>query len=169
MTNTKIHLLAYLFLVISIYMTSCIFVPKKVPDQENQECLLVTKSLTIDYYTNSDMIDEAVDEMVNAIALDCHEPECLILLAPLITITAGSFIVSGSIVVVGNTINWIEEQGRCDDSVTRQTITSLITSTKELGGHVVDTGNELIEWFKQQASDTKPNNLHQKHHKEERP
>jgi hypothetical protein len=134
-------------------MLSCLFLPNTVPDEKDQECLLVTKSLTIEYYTSPDLIDEAVDEMVNAIARDCREPECLILLAPVITISAGSFIVSGSIVVVGNTIHWIEEQGRCDDSATRQTLNNLMTSTKELGGHVINTGNELIDWFKQQASD----------------
>ena len=95
----------YLSLVlITFLIQSCIVIPKIVPE-EDQECLLVTKSMTIDYYTSPDMIDGAVDEMVNAVTSDCHEPECLILLAPLITISVGSFIVSGSIVVVGNTIH----------------------------------------------------------------
>jgi len=143
----------YLSLVlITLLIQSCIVIPKTVPDEEDQECLLVTKSMTIDYYTSPDMIDEAVDEMANAIKSDCHEPECLLLLAPLITISVGSFIVSGSIVVVGNTIHWIEEQGRCDDSVTRRASTEVINSAKKLGGTVIKTGMKLIEWFKKQAS-----------------
>ena len=142
----------YLSLVlITFLIQSCIVIPKTVPE-EDQECLLVTKSMTIDYYTSPDMIDGAVDEMVNAVTSDCHEPECLILLAPLITISVGSFIVSGSIVVVGNTIHWIEEQGRCDDSVTRQALTGLKSSAKKLGGRVIKSCSELIEWFKRQAS-----------------
>jgi hypothetical protein len=142
-------------LFITLLIQSCIVLPKTVPE-EDQECLLVTKSMTIDYYTSPDMIDEAVDEMVHAISSDCHEPECLLVFAPLIAISVGSLVVSGSIVVVGNTIHWIEEQGRCDDSATRQTLNSLIISAKELGGHVINTGNELIEWFKKQASDNEP-------------
>ena len=142
----------YLSLVlITFLIQSCIVIPKTVPE-EDQECLLVTKSMTIDYYTSPDMIDEAVDEMVQAITSDCHEPECLLLLAPLITISVGSFIVSGSIVVVGNTIHWIEEQGRCDDSVTRQALTGLKSSAKKLGGTVIKSCSELVEWFKRQAS-----------------
>ena len=138
-------------LLIMLLMQSCIVLPKTVP-KEDQECLLVTKSMTIDYYTSPDMIDEAVDEMVHALASDCHEPECLLLFAPIIAISAGSLVVSGSIVAAGNTIHWIEKQGRCDDSVTRQVMTDLITSIKELGGSVINTGNGLIVWFKKQAT-----------------
>ena len=117
----KLFLKEYMpFLLIIFLIQSCIFIPKTVPE-ENQECLLVTKNMTIDYYTSPELIDEAVDEMVNAISSDCHEPECLLLFAPFIAISVGSLIVSGSIVVVGNTIHWIEEQGRWGDSVKRQT------------------------------------------------
>ena len=149
----SVFLKKYLSLVlITFLIQSCIVIPKTVPDEEDQECLLVTKSMTIDYYTSPNLIDEAVDEMAQAITSDCREPECLILFAPLITISVGSFIVSGSIVVVGNTIHWIEEQGRCDDSVTRKALTEVISSAKKLGGTVITTCSELIEWFKKQAS-----------------
>ena len=138
-------------LFIVLLMQSCIVLPKTVPE-EDQECLLLTKSMTIDYYTSPDMIDEAVDEMVHALASDCHEPECLLVFVPIIAISAGSLVVSGSIVVVGNTIHWIEKQGKCDDSITQQTLADLRTSLRELGGSVIKTGKELIEWFKKQAN-----------------
>jgi hypothetical protein len=54
---------------------------------------------------------------------------------------------------VGNTIHWIEKQGACDDSVTQQTVSKLINSTKELGGWVVKTGDEFIDWLKKQVSE----------------
>ena len=139
------------FLLILFLVQNCIVIPKTV-SEEDQDCLLVTKSMTIDYYTSPELIDEAVDEMINAISSDCNEPECLLLFAPLIAISVGSFILSGSIVVVGNTIHWIEEQGRCDDSITRQTLGGLINSAKGLGGAVIKTGMELIEWFQEQGS-----------------
>ncbi len=155
MKEKRLRLRIVSLLLIMFLMHSCIVLPKTVP-QEDQECLLYTKSMTIDYYTSPDMIDEAVDEMVHALASDCHEPECLMLLAPLVAISAGSLVVSGSIVVVGNTIHWIKKQGRCNDSITKQAITGLITSIKGVGGSVIKTGTGLIEWFKKQTSSGKP-------------
>ena len=138
-------------IIILLLIQSCIALPKTIP-RENQGCLLLTKSMTIDYYTSPEMIDEAVEEMVHAFASDCHEPECLLVFAPIIAISAGSLVVSGSIVVAGNTIHWIEKQGKCDDSITRQTLAGLKNSLRELGGSVINTGSGLIEWFKKQAT-----------------
>lgn len=47
----------------------------------------------------------------------CHSDECEALLIVVAAIPVGSFIVSGSIVLVGNTVHWLEQQGRCDDGV----------------------------------------------------
>lgn len=82
--KVTILIIAFLIIIPLIFIASCLFIPKTVPeDERDQECLLVTRSLTIDYYTSSDMIDEGVDEMLNAIKSDCREPECLILFAHL--------------------------------------------------------------------------------------
>ena len=35
-------------------------------------------------------------------------------------VPAGTFVVSGSIVLIGNTLHWLEYQGRCDDGVIQQ-------------------------------------------------
>jgi len=72
-------------------------------------------------------------------------------LAP-IAVTAGSLIVSGSIVVAGNTVHWIEKQGKCDDSATNKAISNLVDATKMYGGHVIKTGGQLIDWFEEQMS-----------------
>jgi hypothetical protein len=143
------------FLLIIFLVQSCIVLPKTVPE-EDHDCLLVTKSMTIDFKTSPEMIDEAVDEMVQALASDCHEPECLLVLAPIVAISVGSLVVSGSIVVTGNTIHWMEKQGRCDDSVTRRTLKGLKNSAVALGGTVINTGMELVEWFQGQASHSEP-------------
>jgi len=37
-----------------------------------------------------------------------------------LVVPAGSFVVSGSIVIVGNTMHWLEYQGKCEDSFLRQ-------------------------------------------------
>jgi hypothetical protein len=103
-------------------------------------------------HTSEALIDEAVDEMVDAIASDCHEPECLLVMAPVVAISVGSLVVTGSIVVTGNTIHWIEKQGRCQDSLTQQTIETLTQATKNMGGTVIQTTSELIDWFRSQSS-----------------
>ena len=104
-------------------------------------------------HTSEALIDEAVDEMVSAIASDCHEPECLLVMAPIVAISVGSLVVSGSIVVTGNTIHWLEKQGRCQGSLTQQTLEGLIQAGKSMGGTVIRTGTELIDWFRRQPSE----------------
>ncbi len=138
-------------LMLSMPMQRCIFLPKTAP-QVDQDCLLATKSMTLHMYTSEALIEEAVDEMVEAIASECQEPECLLVVAPIVAISVGSLVVSGSIVVTGNTIHWIEKQGRCPDSVTQQTLEGLNQTAKNMGGTVIQTGNQLIDWFRRQSS-----------------
>lgn len=58
--------------------------------------------------------------------------ECL---AAYLAIGAGSALVSGSIVLTGNTIHWLEYQGRCSDSYLRVTKHQLFDSL----GHTEQT------------------------------
>jgi hypothetical protein len=141
-----------LLLLFPLFLAGCVFIPKVAPEN-NQGCQLVTKGLTLDVYTSPETIESSIEEMSHVIQSGCNKPECLIILMPTVALSVGSFIVSGSIVVVGNTIHWIEKQGACDDSVTQQTVSKLINSTKELGGWVVKTGDEFIDWLKKQVSE----------------
>ena len=78
----------------------------------------------------------------------CREPECALYgLLAIVAVPVTSFIVSGSIVVVGNTIHWVEEQGMCDDSMTQEAIRALVDSTKSAGGTMVRSGKEVVQWF----------------------
>ena len=43
---------------------------------------------------------------------NCHDEACL---AVILAVSAGSLIVSGSIVLTNNTIHWLEYQGTCSD------------------------------------------------------
>ncbi len=139
-----------LVLLMLVPLQGCIFLPQTGPPVD-QDCLLATKSMTLHVHTSEALIDEAVDEMVNAIASDCSEPECLLVLAPIVAISVGSLVVSGSIVVTGNTIHWLEKQGRCQDSLTQQTLEGLTQAGKSMGGTVIRTGSELIDWFREQS------------------
>ncbi|MGB0910608.1 MAG: hypothetical protein ACPGYT_09615 [Nitrospirales bacterium] len=78
----------------------------------------------------------------------CSEPECALVVAlSLVAIPVTSFIVSGSIVVVGNTVHWLEEQGTCEESMTQEVINTLIESTESAGGMVVQTGKDFTHWL----------------------
>ena len=44
--------------------------------------------------------------------LYCNDEACL---AVILAVSAGSVIVSGSIVLTNNTVHWLEYQGSCDD------------------------------------------------------
>ncbi len=80
----------------------------------------------------------------------CSEPECALVVAlSLVAIPVTSFIVSGSIVVVGNTVHWLEEQGSCEESMTQEAVSTLIESTESVGGMVVQTGEEFVSIVKQ--------------------
>ena len=84
--------------------------------------------------------------------IHCAEPECLLVVAlSLVAIPVTSFVVSGSIVVVGNTVHWIEEQGTCEDSMIQESIDSLVQSTESAGGVAIQSGQEFIDWVKRQT------------------
>ncbi len=50
----------------------------------------------------------------------CVQEQCVVLLAGAGVVTAVSAVVSGSIVVTGNIVYWLEKQGRCDRSSPRE-------------------------------------------------
>ncbi len=86
-------------------------------------------------------------------SINCSEPECVLVVAlSLVAIPVTSFIVSGSVVVVGNTVHWIEEQGSCEESMTQEAIHTLVQSTKSAGGVMIQSGNDFLKWLEQQSS-----------------
>ena len=84
-------------------LCACIYVPV-VDESESAKCNTVTKSLSLD------KIDSE-----GAISMRCRKEECAVVLAGVATISAGSAIISGSIVLTGNTLHWLEYQGTCSD------------------------------------------------------
>ena len=88
------------FLVI-FFVSGCFYVPK-IEKNKNENCDLITKKMTI--------------ENRGEFPQGCND-ECLLIA---LGVTSTSYIVSGTITVVGNTIHWIEKQGRCEDSFIRE-------------------------------------------------
>ena len=130
-------------LIITCFVLGC-FSPKPVQETE-EECELVTRKLTLEYPEKETVLTvSSIGSGVGA----CSTPECLLVSLGILAIPAGSFIASGSIVVIGNTIHWIEIQGRCEDSATRAAINDFITGITKAGGKVIRTKKEIINWLK---------------------
>ena len=84
------------FLVL-LFVSGCFYVPK-IEENKNENCELITKKMTI--------------ENRGEFPQGCND-ECLLIA---LGVATTSYIVSGSIAVVGNTVHLIEKKGRCEDS-----------------------------------------------------
>ena len=58
---------------------------------------------------------------------------------------SASAVISGSIVIVGNTIHFLEKQGRCDDSALNETIDAFIEPFLEEGGELIDETKSMSD------------------------
>ena len=90
--------------VILYFLSSCAVVPKVSQDPDNERCKLSTNKMDPDIIGNTNCAKTGTPKEVVG---------CLALAAGAITVTG---IISGSIVLAGNTIHWIEKQGKCEDS-----------------------------------------------------
>ena len=143
-------------LIFACLLTSSCFVPETKPNQ-NYDCQLVTKewSLEVKGYDNSDTV---LIEGLSGATRSCQDAECVlaniaIVTAGVITVSAGSFIVSGSVVVVGNTLHWLEQQGFCDDSITQKTVDGFVSRLKGAGGYLISTSKDMSDWLTSPLSD----------------
>lgn len=97
---------AVLFAIGLIFIHGCVFLPeRKVDGLVLEKCQTYTKKwkLTQKQYVDFD----------NCYGSPAEIGVCLGLVG--IVVPAGSFILSGSVVLVGNTLHWLEYKGRCKD------------------------------------------------------
>ena len=133
--------------------TGCLFYPT-MSKEEPPPCDLVTRRLILDVYVMTSVeADEVTRELERVASSNCDEPECLLVYAPIVAVSAGSAIVSGSIVVIGNGLHWLEQQGSCEDGVLRNAVLSIRTSAIDAGGWMVESGRDLINWFDRMLAD----------------
>jgi len=100
-----------LALFLPLFVSSCVFLPTTAEKQKYyNKCKMATKKLTLEPHVNSDY------------SL-CHGKDvkkdplfCLLLSG---VVTSASIVVSGSIVLIGNTIHWLEYQSGCDPKTTK--------------------------------------------------
>jgi len=100
--------------IFAFTLSACVFVPVVDRyDDKNYSCQTFTKSMSLDTL-----------EVHANIVHGCNNQQCLVAaLAAATVVSAGSAIISGSIVLTGNTVHWLEYQGTCSDgylNVTRQ-------------------------------------------------
>lgn len=91
---------------IVILSTACVFTPKVVENQPySHECKMQTRKL----YLNQEKT-----ERINCDSNGSTDDILFCAVMETAVIPAGSLIVSGSIVMLGNTIHWLEYHGSCE-------------------------------------------------------
>lgn len=87
--------------------------------------------------------DLEVVQMGN-ISASCHSAECIVSIGVFAAAWTGiTAVVSGSIVLIGNTVHWIEQQGPCDKNELAQQVTDVNTPLIEQGGKTVIIKEEI--------------------------
>ncbi len=136
-----------LFTIISLVIVSCLVLPK-TDNSSEKRCKLVTKSWTFEVheFRNQSNCDTDCSEFVRSI-IECGKSEdCIKLIA---VVTVGWTVVTASVVGVGNTVHWIEKQGRCKESIVRNSTNQLYAKTLDVGGYMLETGKDFVDLFKQ--------------------
>lgn len=97
-----------LFLLATLLLSSCAFVPRESYDQVYaDDCSMRTRKLTL-----------SVEPIPEGSCPTRDAEACLLTFG--VVVPAGTFIVSTSLVIVGNTLHWLEYQGLCEEGVVRK-------------------------------------------------
>ena len=147
MPNPTVVLTLFLPLIIG----SCLVIPK-TEHSSVSNCELLTKSWTLEYHgIGSNNECYGCDDFVRGV-IECggEVEECVAILA---TVSIGWTVIAGSVVVVGNTVHWLEKQGSCEDSFLNNSLNKLYSSTVELGGILVISSNDLINYFSENSQE----------------
>ena len=95
--------------LITFFATSCAFVPK-ISDKQKYtgNCNMFTKNLTLS-------VTEIKGQVCNDAKNNNDLVACLMIFGAIVPAT--SFVISGSIVLVGKTLHWLEYQGTCEEGI----------------------------------------------------
>jgi hypothetical protein len=97
---------AVLFVICLILIHGCVFLPEtKVDSLVLENCQTYTNKWELTHKQYVDFNSCAGSPVETGICLGFVG----------IVVPAGSFILSGSVVLVGNTLHWLEYKGRCED------------------------------------------------------
>ncbi len=87
-------------IVLSLLVSSCVFHPKKI--EYYSECDIKAKKLVLE-----------TKAMKGSCSASSGDPDGKACLAGLVAMGIASAVIAGSIVVVGNTVYWLEKEGKC--------------------------------------------------------
>ena len=139
----RIIVISFILVMICL-CSSCIMVPKV--DRSNEpKCKLVTKKLTVDT-KKADF--RKLSDWRGGGGGGGDARAAIVVLAGIGIVYSTSAIISGSIMVTGNTIHWIEQEGTCDDGVIKETIDNLHSSLQSAGVWIATSAEEIADWFK---------------------
>ncbi|WP_372870865.1 hypothetical protein [Shewanella sp.] len=95
-----------IILLFSFMVVSCVVVPKKI-EYYDHDCEIASKryELTTEQYSLFEQAKACSDDECTAQAVGVAFGA--------IAVTSISAVISGSIVLVGNTVYWLEKQGKC--------------------------------------------------------
>ena len=114
--NIKVGLRVILTSFMLLNLIACAFVPKVDHQQDYaKHCEMYTKELTLD--------------AVSMGGLDCGGNSTCVAVAGIVPVT--TFLVSGSIVLVGNTLHWLEYQGSCDEGIIQSSLDKVLPDEEE--------------------------------------
>lgn len=85
-------------------LNACVYYPTTHHNQP-KNCDVITQKLTLEEKSIADG---------RVIPGSCSGDACAALAIVVAAVPAGTFLVSGSIVVVGNVVHWLEVEGTCD-------------------------------------------------------
>lgn len=105
------YLIRLVFILSAAVLGSCMFIPAQ------KEEAVTTSGCKLSY-PKMELVVQEYDRGVCASGMDGRA--CLVIYG--IVLPAGSFVVSGSIVLSNNIVSWIEYQGRCDESTLNRAV-----------------------------------------------
>jgi hypothetical protein len=100
-----------------LLLAGCVFVPKSTLDQSTCEMYTPQWELSVEGVSDFNMCNGSGKDAA----------ACLVTVG--IVIPLGSMLVSGSVILAGNTIHWLEYHGRCDEGLIKKTLSKFKNET----------------------------------------
>lgn len=106
-------------------LQACVAYPKQIPDDDNRHCKLSTKKYAL--AVNSDGLKVTISN---------GDPLGVAVFGSIVFGT--TTLVSGSMVIMGNTLHYMEAQSKCEDSFLNAQVLKHVESLLEMGGELID-------------------------------
>lgn len=111
-------------LILSV-LQACVAYPKQIPDDDNRHCKLSTKKYAL--AVNSDGLKVTISN---------GDPLGVTVFGSIVFGT--TTLVSGSMVIMGNTLHYMEAQGKCEDSFLNAQVLKHVDNLLEMGGELIE-------------------------------